>query len=222
MMVLADSCTAVIVNFQTPDLTVKACRSLRKFYPGLPLVVIDNGSRDNSRALLESLRTPGDVALRLMFNNSNINHGPAMDMAARSVATPYTLFLDSDCEIFRGGFLEQMIGLLEHSPRNYVVGKRIFMDKRGFDLPEQPGAIPYVRPVCMLLRQSLYLSLPPFRHHGAPCLDNMQEASRRGLALLDFPVSDYVNHKGRGTAARYGYGLGLKGKLNHLLHKLGL
>ena len=219
---MADLCTAVIINYQTPDLTVIAIRLVREYYPGLPILLIDNGSRDDSRAILESVSTGMTGPVKTIFNASNIHHGPAMDLAVHSVASPYILFLDSDCQVRRGGFLEKMISQMAESANYYAVGKKIFMDRRGFDISERPGAIPYIRPICMLLRREYYLALPPFRHHGAPCLENMKEAARRGLGLLDFPIADFVDHLGRGTAGRYGYQLGWRGKMNHLLHKLGL
>ena len=74
----------------------------------------------------------------------------------------------------------------------------------------------------MLIRREPYLTLPPFERHGSPCLANMRAARAAGLALLDFPVDAYVRHLGRGTAGRHGYRLGMRGRLNHLLNKLGL
>jgi hypothetical protein len=74
----------------------------------------------------------------------------------------------------------------------------------------------------MLLRRRTYLTLPPFRRHGAPCLHNMRAAVAAGLRLAHVPVEEYVQHEGRGTAGRYGYGLGWKGKLNHVLNRLGV
>jgi hypothetical protein len=79
-----------------------------------------------------------------------------------------------------------------------------------------------VRPLCLLIRRAPYLTLPPFEHHGAPCLANMRAAVAAGFRLADVPIDDCVQHEGRGTAARYGYQLGWKGKWNHLLHKLGM
>jgi hypothetical protein len=35
-------------------------------------------------------------------------------------------------------------------------------------------------------------------------------------------MDDVVRHEGRGTAGRFGYRLGWKGKLNHALNRLGL
>jgi hypothetical protein len=132
------------------------------------------------------------------------------------------LILDSDIVVRRGGFVEAMLRALESTPQSYAVGRRTWMNRRGFDVPESPGAVPYIRPICMLLRRPLYLTLPPFTRHGAPCLANMRAAHRRGLQLLPFPVEDYITHEGRGTAGRYGYGLGIRGKINHLLNSAGI
>jgi hypothetical protein len=74
----------------------------------------------------------------------------------------------------------------------------------------------------MLVKRESYLSLPPFVRHGAPCLANMRAAAAQGLTLSNFPVEEYVHHEGRGTASRHGYKLGVRGKINHVLNKLGL
>ncbi|HEX9005655.1 MAG TPA: glycosyltransferase [Bacteroidota bacterium] len=214
--------TVVVINFQTPDLTTGAVRSLRRFYPDVPLLLVDNGSGDESPRALEELRQLQPEKTELLLNVTNFHHGPAMDQALRLLETPYVLFLDSDCVVERGGFLEAMLGLAAAEPRGYAVGKKIFMNDRGFDVEETPGAHPYIRPICMLVHRERYLELPPFERHGAPCLANMRAAAAAGLALLHFPVEEYVRHLGRGTASRHGYRLGWRGRLNHLLNRIGL
>ncbi len=144
-----------------------------------------------------------------------------MDEAARHCDTPYVFFLDSDCDVQAGGFLELMLDRMASDPRCYAVGKMTHMDRRGFDRPPGEGALAYIRPVAMLLRREMYLRLKPFERHGAPCLNNMADAHARGFVLSDFPIDQYIVHEGRGTAGRHGYNLGWKGKINHLLHKLG-
>ncbi len=217
-----DACTAVVVNFRTPELTAAAVRSFRRFYPAVPLLLVDNGSDGEGRAALSRLADGDGPATRILWNDVNRHHGPAMDQAAHVAATPLLFFFDSDIVVTQGGFLEAMAGLLGDDAGRYAVGKRIVMDERGFDLPATRPGIPYIRPIAMLLRRETYLSLPPFRLHGAPCLENMRAAGERGLALIDFPVEQYLLHEGRGTAGRHGYRLGWRGKINHLLHKLGL
>ena len=214
--------TAVVINFRTPDLTRRAIESFRSFYPAVPLVMIDNDSDDESRRILTQLRDLAPGTTRLILNESNRHHGPAMDQALRSVDSPWVLFIDSDCEVLQGGFVEAMLARAGSEPESYVVGKKIYMNDRGFDISERPGAHPYIRPICMLVRRELYLRLPPFERHGAPCLANMRVARASGCALIDFPVHEYIRHEGRGTASRHGYRLGWRGRLNHLMNKIGL
>jgi glycosyltransferase involved in cell wall biosynthesis len=221
---MADSpqVTAVSVNYRTPDLITRAVRSLREHYPHLPLLLIDNGSGDESVDRLMELQAAHPDVTDLVLNTGNRHHGPAMDQALRTVDTPLVLFLDSDIVVRRGGFVEAMARALAGTPRSYAAGKRIWMNRRGFDVDESAGGIPYLRPICLMVRRPVYLTLPGFRRHGAPCLVNMRAAHRQNLELIPFPVDDYVEHTGRGTAGRHGYHLGLRGKVNHLLNSLGV
>ena len=213
--------TAVIVNFRTPDLTIRAADSFRLHYASLPLLVIDNGSGGSSPEDLQKLTAPASPLVDVLFLPKNIHHGPAMDLALKRISSPYVFVLDSDCTVHRHGLLEAMVGLLEGDPLAYAAGKKIFMDRRGYDTRESPHSHPYIRPIAMLIKRDLYLTLPPFRRHGAPCLANMIAAVRDGYSLVHVSVEEYITHEGRGTASRHGYRLGLRGKVNHLLHRLG-
>ncbi|MBI3189646.1 MAG: glycosyltransferase family 2 protein [Ignavibacteriales bacterium] len=215
-------CIAVIINYQTPDLVLRAFHSFHKFYPALPIILADNGSQDSSKSVLLEIQQSSPSRIEVVFFERNLHHGPAMDAILHRGSSKYVLFIDSDCEILQGGFIEKMIEVAEQQPGVFAVGKKIFINKRGYDIAETKGAIPYIRPFCMLVHREHYQHLTPFRKHGSPCLQTMREAALCGYALLDFPVLEYVQHKGRGTVERYGYQLGLNGKLNHLLHWFGL
>ena len=214
--------TCVIINFRTPDLLRRAVTSFRRQYPALPLLLIDNGSDDESSFLLRSNQKEFPSATEIILNRRNLHHGPAMHQALCFLRTGSALFLDSDCEVKKGGFVEAMLALAEQDPRIYAVGTLVSMNKRGFDVPPGENAFAYIRPVCMLLKRDLYLNLPPFRRHGTPCLENMKQAVASGLRLLHFPVEEFIDHRGRGTAGPHGYRLGLRGKLNHLMNRFGL
>lgn len=213
--------TAAVVNYGTPDLTRAAVWSLRSLYPALPVLVVENGSPDDSKARLAALaKEAGGVTL--LTPGANLHHGPGLDLALRRATTPWVLTFDSDCVAYRGGFLEAMRAAADADPAAYMVGQLHHVDARGFDVPaDTPGAAPYVHPKCALVRREAYLALPPFERHGAPCLTNERAAAREGLALLDAPVRDYVLHLGEGTVKRYGYGLGAGGRLARLRRLLG-
>lgn len=214
--------TMVIVNFNTPDLTQRAVTSFRHFYPDINLILIDNGSSDNSIATLHHVQQQHPDKTEVIRHARNLHHGPAMDAGVRNAATPHVMFLDSDCEVQTGGFVETMLASLASDPANYAAGKKIFMNHSGFDTDDEKNGIPYIRPFCMMLKRDMYFLLPPFRRHGSPCLANMRTAMQRGYRLIDYPVEQFVKHEGRGTAGAFGYHLGLKGKLNYLLNKMGI
>jgi len=221
-MATSHQVTVVSVNYRTPDLITRAVQSFRDHYPKIHLLLIDNGSDDDSVDHLMALQAANPDYTDLVLNPTNRHHGPAMDQAIRTIDTPLVLFLDSDVVVLRRGFVEAMTRALVDVPRSYATGKRVWMNRRGFDVDEAAGGTPYIRPICMMLRRPLYLTLPPFRRHGAPCLDNMRAAHQQKLQVIPFPIEDYIEHEGRGTAGRHGYHLGFRGKVNHLLNSLGV
>ncbi|MEO9884844.1 MAG: glycosyltransferase [Balneola sp.] len=213
--------TTVIINFQTPDLLETAVNSFKKAYPSERLLIIDNGSKDNnaSQSLINKLSEEFDQ-LESVFLESNIFHGPAMDLAVKKyITTRYIFFLDSDTETKSSGFLEQMYQSITSKENIYGVGEIIKANKRGYksEVGNEILLTPY-----MLLDAQIYSSLKPFIHHGQPTLHNFTDASDSGYQLEFFRISDYIDHMWRGTANRFGYGLGLKAKLDYLLNKLGL
>lgn len=212
--------TAVVIHYQTPDLVDLAVRSFRQCYPEVPLLIVDNGSQDHSRQVIEALITTVGGPTQALWMPRNLYHGPAMHRAMEEVDTPYVYFFDSDTETHRGGFLEPMIAALEANPMAYGAGRVVTVDRRrGFRKPE---GMPVLATPYMLLRRALYFRLPPFIHHGLPTIENFRAAEQAGYHLLPFPIETYVHHLGRGTAGRYGYGLGWRSRLAYLLERLGL
>lgn len=213
--------STVIINYQTPELLEVAVHSFKKLYPEVNLVLIDNGSRDEnaSKNLIASLENKYSN-IETHFLETNIYHGPAMDLAVKKyVNTPFVFFLDSDTESIRSGFLEKMKSLLQEDELNYGVGEIIKVNKRGYKSEEGSDVLltPY-----MLLKTELYKKLAPFIHHGQPTFLNFKDAHKKGLKLVRFPISEFIDHLWRGTANKFGYGLGLKGKIDFVLNKLGL
>lgn len=216
-MHVADLVSAAVVNFQTPDLIVSAAQSFHRCYPDVKLLVVENGSQDESPRVIRRMASGMHGTLDVLALEENCFHGPALDLALRRLETPYVFVFDSDTETRGGGFLEQMVVACE--PEDvYGAGKVVHANRRGFVAGQ---GTPVLASASMLLKRDVYLRLPPFVHHGLPTLHNFQAAAERGYRLIPFPIDDYVAHFGRGTAERYGYGLGIRGRVNYLLNKLG-
>jgi GT2 family glycosyltransferase len=216
---MQDQITAAVINFQTPDLLEIAVRSFNRVYPEVPLLIIDNGSKDDSVDRLKKLSSEIGPVITELFNEENVFHGPAMDQAMKTATSEYVYIFDSDTVTLDGGFLEEMLEILSSEPRSLAIGKRVSVNKRGF---LSTGGIPVPVSAYMLLRKSLYMQLSPFEHHGLPVLKCCTEAARKGWRISPFDIDSYVRHDGRGTAKKFGYGLGWKSRVNYLLNRLGL
>lgn len=209
---------AAVVNYQTPDLLETAVRSFHRMYPDVHLLIIDNGSSDESPEVIAALERELGPSISSKLLPENRYHGPAMDLALRDLDARFVYLFDSDTETTRGGFLEEMIE--KGTPDDvYGVGKVAHVNQRGF---AARSGVPVLVSAFMLLKRDLYLKLPPFVHHGLPALENFRAAAGRSYGLVPYPIEEYVTHFGRGTAERYGYGLGLRSRLDYLLNKLGL
>ncbi len=210
--------SAAVVNFQTPDLLETAVRSFNREYPNVPLLIVDNGSSDGSPDVIRTLQRELGPSIRTKLLSENRYHGPAMDLALRELDRRFVYVFDSDTETVRGGFLERM-AMLGAEDNVYGVGKIAYVNRRGF---AAPTGIPVLVSAYMLVKREIYLKLPSFIHHGLPALENFRAAAEEGYRLEDFPIDDYVTHFGRGTAERYGYGLGFRSRIEYILNKLGL
>jgi len=211
--------TAVVVNYRTPLLTQLCVESLRRHTSVAPLVIVDNGSDEETVRQLEDLVRPRTTLIR---NPVNLGHGPALDQAIRASETDFVLTLDSDVEIVRDGIIELLLeGMTD--PKTLAAGHQIEMNRYGYHAsPNARLVIPYIHPAAMMLRRSLYLELPPFQHHGSPCLSTMRAAMDSGFLVANVALENHVLHLGEGTCSRFGYGLGIRTSFNKLLNDLGL
>jgi glycosyltransferase involved in cell wall biosynthesis len=213
-----DQITVLIVNYKTRDLTRRAIESFRQQYADVPLILIDNGSQDESTDFLREMEQR-DSKVSVLINEHNRYHGPAMNQGITSAKTPYVFTLDSDAEVVAGGFLEQMADLFL-DPQLYALGDLRYKNRFGYTYgyvtsdgytsrahPENRRRIPYAHPYAMLLDRAKYQRLHPFVHHGAPCIKNMRDAKKVGYLVRHFPIVRFVLHHFEGTSAQHGYGL---------------
>ena len=212
--------SVVIVNYRTPDLLDKAARSFRRFYPEVEMVLVDNGSNDRSAEVIDSIVALNPAKTRKLMLERNYFHGPAMDTAIHTSTKDVLFFLDTDTETYNGGFIEQMLSELNSGDNVYGVGRRDRVNKRGF--ATERGKETILISAYMMLKRDKYLRLPPFIHHGMPTLENFSTATTGGLELRNFDIESYIHHQGRGTASKFGYGLGVRGRLDYILNKVGL
>lgn len=114
--------TLLIPHFQTPDAIRLCLRSIRRFSEPTPRVlVLDNGSRDDSREYLRSLSWIECVDTGIA-NDMVAAQAAALNVGAARVETPLFAVLHSDTYVHRAGWLAMLRRVLA---RGYAaVGSR--------------------------------------------------------------------------------------------------
>jgi GT2 family glycosyltransferase len=170
--------TVIIVNYRTPDLTKGAVRSCLSEPEVEEVIVIDNGSGDESADILtEEFRGKN---VRVMENEDNVGFATANNKGVGRARTDYVLLLNSDAFVLEGAIgilLERIkaddsIGIIGpeillsdgHSPQPLNYGpfpslKTIFTRNQNVDNPLQPD---WVSGVAMMLNRQFMLEIDGF------------------------------------------------------------
>lgn len=193
--------TAVTVSYNTLDLTALLLWSLHRVLaePRGEVVVVDNGSDDGSRELLDGLAAAGRITL--LAKDNNRHHGPALNDAFAFLAerpeprTDCVWVLDSDVVVSRPDTLQRI--RIATDTAAAIVGERQYdrwHDTDRFDL-------------CSLVLDPVRTvwdeAVGPFDDGGDPAWPVLERAQRAGLPMHEVPFTKdgYVIHRGRGTLA---------------------
>lgn len=149
--------TAVVLNWNLPDLTLRCVRALVK--DGLPaadIVVVDNGSSDDS---VERLRRELPAGAHVLALEHNIGFARASNAGARERpdSSAY-LFVNNDAFVHRAGSVGRLNDALER-PNVGIAVPRL----RNEDLTLQPSVVPLRSPAIALVMASGLSRLIPNR-----------------------------------------------------------
>lgn len=150
-----ERCTIVILNWNAPELTLRAARAVLN--EGLPpgrLVLVDNGSTDDSARRLGTA-LPGAVLVRLP---DNVSISRAYNAGAMALPGDAYALLNNDAFVHRPGSLVNMLRALR-DPRVGVVVPRVLNE----DLTVQRTVLAPNGPVTALVRASGLSGLVPDR-----------------------------------------------------------
>ena len=117
-----ENITAITVNWLTTRRTLGAVNSFRKYYPQMPLLIIDDGSdpRDKDdffrvyRGDAEVIYDPDNNKLKQYPDSEYIQvpthrrHGESIDYALPSIKTKWIFHFDSDVRFIKPGVIENM------------------------------------------------------------------------------------------------------------------
>jgi glycosyltransferase involved in cell wall biosynthesis len=201
----------VVVNFNTARLISQLLFSLYRILGRSEfaiVVVVDNGSTDGSREILESLAEAR--LIHLIANTEQQYHGPALTKGISWLAErqgsadptdqiQYVWTLDSDVVVLRRDTACDAVGAFEATGAA-AVGQIQDNPLTKRAVRNNPAML---SPFSLILDpvQIWQPSIPPFLEDGAPASGMQVVADADGLRLVPFPFVErgYLIHLGRGT-----------------------
>ena len=191
----------VSVSINTRELTGFLLWSLRRIvnWPGLEIVIVDNGSCDGSAELLAEAGQAGVCVL--LANDVNRQHGPGLNqgiswLASRPGPLPAWIWIvDSDIVAARPDVLSAALAAAD-SDSAALVGEPQWDQWHQI---ERFGLYSLLLDPAQVWRHGI----GPFTDGGDPSFDLLSSAARSGLrpAAFPFTAEGHVIHRGRGSLA---------------------
>ena len=191
----------VSVSYNTRELTALLLWSLRRIvnWPGLQIVIVDNGSRDGSAELLAEAGQAGVCVV--LANDVNLGHGPGLSQGISWLASQpgprpgWIWVLDSDVIAARPGALSAALAVAEREGAA-LVGEPQWDQ---WHQVERFGLYSLLLDPAQVWRPGI----GPFTDGGDPSFDLLSAAERSGLRMAAFPFTaeGHVIHRGRGSLA---------------------
>jgi len=131
-----DDLTAITINWLTARRTLGAIESFKKFYPGIPLIVVDDDSRVEDKSEFYAAYHGHDCNPNLEFDPDNEklkhlegvtylqmpkhsfhpkSHGHAVDLAIENLKTRWMFHFHSDYRMTKPGIVEELMEGLDET-----------------------------------------------------------------------------------------------------------
>lgn len=130
----------VILNYQTPDLTISCVESIQEHYQeelknkDFEIIIVDNSSKDDSLDKLKLFSSNKDY-LRVVDSELNLGFAKGCNLGASKAQGEYLLFLNSDTNVLDKGIIK-MVDFLKQNANVGILGGRL----RNSDGSLQPSA----------------------------------------------------------------------------------
>jgi len=106
--------TAIVKTFERPETVARLLKSLRRFYPTMRVIVVDDSAEPIERSGVQNIHLPYD---------SGVSAG--RQVALDAVETPYVLLLDDDFVFYAETKLEEALKQMENEPRIDLMGGEV-------------------------------------------------------------------------------------------------
>jgi GT2 family glycosyltransferase len=219
----ARAVTAIVVAFNSAQALSGCIEPLSR--EGVPVVVVDNASTDETVAVAERL------GAQVVRNRRNEGYGRANNVGVRSCDSEFVLVINPDCTI-EPGAVDALVNAAAHYPDAGVFAPkivepngRVFFQPRSLlapylqnprgqlVIPEGEACVPFVSGACFLIRRELFMRLGGFDENIFLFYEDddlCRRVADSGAAIIYVPEA--VARHGRGKSSGASGGVILKSR----------
>ncbi len=168
----AAAITAIVVSYDSAEVLPACLNALAG--EGVPAIVVDNASGDDSRGIAEKR------GARVIANARNEGYGRANNLGVAAADTPYVLIVNPDLELKRGAAAALLAAAERYpdagmlAPRIVEPSGRVFLQPRSLlspdhlnrsgamVVPEGDACLPFLSGACLLIPRETFLALGGF------------------------------------------------------------
>ena len=172
--------TALTVVYNTPDLLIDSVGSFQKFYPNIPILIMNNSDQGHECTDVVKEYENRYKNVSAFHYKENQGHGTAVDDGIGMIDTKYIYYFDSDINMKVGGALEAMMKVAD--TETYGIGKIIETDFGGRNIPRDFDGkkLRFLFLVAGLINRKAYHRYHPWTRYGQPILKALLEIHEAG------------------------------------------
>lgn len=182
--------TVIIVNRKTLKLTKKCLESLFEFYPGIRVIVVDNRSGSDHPSLhyvkSAAKKLPNVRCHRI--TSGVPHHARGLNAGISLTQTRYFITMDSDVEVLRGRWIEEMLAAFKADPKLFATGHVCHNSGPDCTRPPRKGEkkVNFVHPFCAMWDKNKYKAIGvKFAQTGQPACYVCAGAAKKGYHVKD-------------------------------------
>lgn len=220
------SLSIIIVTWNTAKITQKCVQTINKFLDNPEIIIVDNGSKDNTVELLSKEKN-----VKIIKNNTNLGFSKANNIGLRYASNELILFMNSDIELINNSVNDLIkyfqdknnIGIIGPKflnpdltpqasvfPRQTAINafKEFYLNKKNSYLKyipntEKPTKVWAISGGCILTRKSFFESIGGWNEKYFFYFEDMdlcRKINKIGKDVIFFPKCQIIHRHGASGA----------------------